>query len=301
MSLITRSNLPSLLRPGLACVFGDWNTFPALWKDVYKEFKSEKAVEYDMEMRGLGLGQFKADGTPVAMGDFAQGYQTSYRFDYWGIGFQISRAAVLDNLYQSQFPQQAMQLRNSLDTLKNINAMYLFNNAFNTNVPVSDGQPLCSTVHPIATGTLANTFSTGVDFSESAVEEAITLVRSWQNLAGLQIDTKTVKALVPQKLAFQAARVFKSAYRTDTANNDVNAIYTDKYMPGGYIVNQFLTNPKQWFLLTDNENSFKFYLRESLDIDFITDVITDSTTVRAIERYAFFCSNWRGVFGSTGS
>lgn len=301
MAIINRSNIPSLLRPDLAAVFGDYNTFPALWKDIYSIHRSEKAVEYEMEMQGLGLAQMKADGAPVASSSMAQAYQTSYVMQYYGISFQITRGAIMDNLYQQEFPQQALQLRNSLDTLKNINAAYIFNNAFNIDSQVSDGQPLCSTAHPIATGTLANTFTNGVQFNESAVEDAITIIKGWRNVAGLQINLSSIKALVPQARAFDAARIFKSEYRTNTANNDINAIVHDKYMPGGYIVNQFLTSPQAWFLLTDEPNGFKYYLRENLDIDFITDIVTDDVTVRAIERYAFGCSNWRAVFGSAGA
>lgn len=301
MAIINRSNIPSLLRPDLAAVFGDYNIYPALWKDIYSIHRSEKAVEYEMEMQGLGLAQYKADGAPVASGSMAQAYQTSYVMQYYGISFQITRGAIMDNLYQQEFPQQALQLRNSLDTLKNINAAFIFNNAFNIDSQVSDGQPLCSTAHSITTGTLANTFTNGVQFNESAVEDAITIIKGWKNVAGLQINLSSVKALVPQARAFDAARIFKSEYRTGTANNDINAIVHDKYMPGGYIVNQFLTSPQAWFLLTDETNGFKYYLRENLDIDFITDIVTDDVTVRAIERYAFGCSNWRAVFGSQGA
>jgi hypothetical protein len=301
MALVNRSNIPSLLRPDLADVFGDWNVFPALWKDIYKIHRSDKAVEYEMEMQGLGLAELKTDGSPVASSSFQQAYQTSYVHQYYGLSFQITRAAIMDNLYKSQFPQQSMQLRNSLETLKNINAAYIFNNAFHKNSTVSDGKALCATDHPIATGVLANKFTNSVGFTEAAVEDAISLIRSWQNVAGLQIDLKSVKALVPQKLAFQAARIFKSEYQTGTANNDINALVHDKYMPGGYLVNQFLTDPNAWFILTDEPNGFKYYLRENLDIDFITDVVTDNVTVRAIERYSFGCSNWRAVFGSSGA
>lgn len=301
MALINRSNIPTLLRPGLAAVFGDYNVYPHLWKDIYTQHRSDKAVEYEMEMQGLPLAQIKADGSPVASGSMQQAYETSYVNQYYGISFQITRAAIMDNQYQSEFPQQSMQLRNSLETLKNVNGAYLFNNAFTAASTLSDGQPMCSTTHPISTGTLANTFNNGVQFNEAAVEDAITLIKSWANVAGLKINLNSVKALVPQSRAFDAARIFKSEYRTGTANNDINAIVHDKYMPGGYIVNQFLTNPNSWFILTDEANGFKYYLRENLDIDFITDVVTDNVTVRAIERYAFGCSNWRAVFGSVGA
>lgn len=301
MAIINRSNIPTLLRPGLAAVFGDYNIYPALWKDIYSQHRSDKAVEYEMEMQGLPLAQIKADGAPTSTGTMGQAYETSYVNQYYSTGFVITRAAILDNQYQSEFPRQSMQLRNSLDTLKNINAAYIFNNAFNAASTVSDGQSLCSTAHPIQTGVLANTFTNGVQFNEAAVEDAITLIKSWAGFSGLKINLNSIKALVPQSRAFDAARIFKSEFRTGTANNDINAIVHDKYMPGGYIVNQFLTNPNAWFILTDEPNGFKFYLRENLDIDFITDVVTDNVTVRAIERYAFGCSNWRATFGSQGA
>ena len=301
MAQINRSNIPSTLRPGLAKVFLDWNTYPALYKDIYTVNRSDKAVEYELEMQGLGLAQAKEDGSPVYNDTFQQGYETAYVHVYYGTSFTITRAAILDNLYQAQFPQQSLQLRRSLETLKNINGAFIFNNAFNQQSTVSDGQPLCSTAHPIATGALANTFTNGVSFTESAVEDAITIIKSWYDLAGLQINLSSVKALVPQSRAFDAARIFKSEYRTGTANNDINAIVHDKYMPGGYIINQFITNPNYWFILTDEQNGFKYYQREHLDIDFITDTVTDNVTVRAIERYSFGCSNWRAVFGSQGA
>ena len=301
MALINRSNIPTLLRPGLAAVFGDYNVYPALWKEIYSQHRSDKAVEYEMEMQGLPLAELKTDGSPVASASMSQAYQTSYVNQYYGISFQITRATIMDNLYQSEFPQQAMQLRNSLDTLKNVNGAMIFNNAFTNRSTVSDGKPLCAVDHPISTGTLANTFSNGVQFNEAAVEDSISLIKSWANVAGLKINLNSIKALVPQSRAFDAARIFKSEFRTGTANNDISAIYHDKYMPGGYVINQFITNPNYWFILTDEANGFKYYLRENLDIDFITDVVTDNVTVRAIERYSFGCSNWRAVFGSMGA
>src|SRR5277367_2046943 len=229
MAIINRSNIPALLRPGLHAVFGDYNVYPALWKDIYSIHRSEKSVEYEMEMQGLPLAQLKEDGSPVASGDMRQAYQTSYVSQYYGISFQITRASIMDNQYSSEFPQQARQLRNSLDTLKNINGAFLFNNAFNQASQVSDGQPLCSTTHPISTGTLPNTFTNGVQFNESAVEDAITIIKSWSNIAGLKINLNSIKVLVPQSRAFDAARIFKSEFRTQTANNDINAILHDKY------------------------------------------------------------------------
>lgn len=301
MAMINRSNYPSLLRPGLKTVFWDYNIYPSLWKNVYTEYTSDKAVEYDMEMQALGLAQIKSDGESVYSSTFQQAYQTAYVNQYYGVSFVITRAAIMDNLYKDEFPQRSLMLRNSLDTVKNINGMFIFNNAFNAASTVSDGQFLCSTTHPVSTGVLANTFNNGVQLNESALEDAITIIKGWTDVAGIKINLSSIKLLVPQSRAFDAERILKSEFRTNTANNDINAIVSAKYMPGGYTVNQFITNPNFWFIITDEPNGFKYFLRESLDIDFVTDVYTDNVTVRAVERYAMGCSNWRGVFGSTGT
>jgi hypothetical protein len=301
MALVTRSNIPTLLRPGLAAVFGDWNTYPDLYKDVYQLFRSDKATEYTMEMQGLGLGQIKQDGAAVAMGTLGQAYLTSFTHQYYGIGVQLSRGFVTDNLYESQFPQMSLQLRMSLQNLRNINGMFQFNNAFNTQSLVSDGQPLCSTAHPIATGTLANTFNNPVSLTESSLEDAITIIKQWQNYAGLTVNISPKALLVPPKLSYQASRILNSSYRTGTANNDINSIAHDKYFPGGYIVNPFLNNPYNWFILTNEPAGLRMYVREDLNIDYIMDPTTDNSTIRAIERYSFGTSDWRAVWGAAGA
>lgn len=301
MALITRSNWPSLLRPGLASVFADYNIYPDQWKEIYSIHRSDMAVEYDLEMKPLGIAQYKADGAPVTMDTMDQRYTSKYQMQYYGIGFQITRGAIMDNLYQKDFPQQSLGLRNSLQTLKNINGAVLFNNPTNSVSTLSDGVSMLNTAHPIDTGVVANTFTNGVQFNEASVEDMINLIRSCKNVAGQPLNLSPVKTLVPQNNAFNSSRLYKSTFRTGTANNDISAIYHDKYMPGGYVINNFIQNPNYWYILTDSPEGFKHYLRESLDIDFITDPVTDNVTVRAIERYAFGCSNWRAVYGSVGA
>lgn len=299
--MITRSNIPALLRPGQYSVFEDYNVYPQWWHDVYSRHRSDKAVEYETQIQSLGLAQLKPDGAPIAMGSMQQAYQTSYVMQYYGIGFQITRATIMDNLYQKEFPVATLAMRNSLETLKNYNAAYLFNQAFNGQVVLADGKSLCSTTHPTQAGSMANTFGGMVDLSEAAVEDAITIIKGWTNVAGLPINMMPQRVVVPTALGFTAARIFKSEYRTNTPNNDINAIVHDKYMPMGYMTSQFITNPQAWFILTDEPNGFKYFLREALEIDYITDPVTQTLTNVALERYAFGNSNWRSVFGAQGA
>ena len=230
-----------------------------------------------------------------------QAYTTNYVMQYYGIGFAISRPAILDNQYQKEFPMASLAMRNSLETLKNYNAASLFNNAFNNSYALADGQPLASTQHPTSQGTLANTFGGPVDLSEAAVEDAITIIKGWTNVAGLPINMMPQCVLTSQALAFTAARIFKSEYKNDTPNNAISAIYHDKYMPRGYMVSQFISDPQAWTILTNEPNGFKYFLREPLEMDFIEDTFTQTLTNVAFERYAFGCSNWRAAFCAHGA
>ena len=65
--MITLSNIPSLLRPGLFSVFEDYNIFPQWWREVYTTHRSDKAVEYDLQMQSLPLAQLKSEAGPIAL------------------------------------------------------------------------------------------------------------------------------------------------------------------------------------------------------------------------------------------
>lgn len=297
MALINTTYITSLLRPGAHAIIGNYNVYPDLWKEIYAEFNSDKAVEYEIEMQGLPIAEKKAQGAPVTMGDMRQVYTTPYIHTVYGIGFQITKEAITDNLYKDQFPQQLMNLRNSLSTLKNTNGAYVFNNALNINSTGSDGQPLLSTAHPTSGGVLANTFTNGVGLNEASLEAAITIIKGWTNVAGLRINHSPLKLLVPQSYAYQASRLLNTQFRTGTADHDISAIYHDKYLPGGFIVNQFILNQGSWGIITDEPNGFKYFSKEKAEVDFITDTLTDNVSVRMTERYSMGYSNWRCYFG----
>lgn len=96
MAQINRSNIPSLLRPGLVDVFVDWNVYPALWKDIFKVHRSDKAVEYDLEMQSIGLAQQKEDGSPAYNDAFNQGYETAYVHQYYATSWIYKVKASLE-------------------------------------------------------------------------------------------------------------------------------------------------------------------------------------------------------------
>lgn len=300
MAIITLNSIKDLLRPGLAAVFGDYLTYPDQWKEIFTSHVSNKAVEYETEMRLLPMAQFKADGGPVIYGDMAQQYTTSYFHRNFGIGFQITANTIRDNLYKDSWPRATESGKDSMRQAKNIEGAAVLNNATSTNFPVSDGQQLFSTAHPVNGNVVPNSFALPTQLNETSLQDALIGIQKFLNAAGLRIALTSEKLIVPPELQFTANVLLESKYRTSTANNDISAVYNLSSVPMGYRVNQFLTSPSQWQMLTNESNGFKYYERDPLTIDMFTDTTTRNLNVTFVERYSFGCSNWRAIFGSAG-
>jgi hypothetical protein len=298
---INTTAIRDLLKPGLAAVFGDYPQWPAQWTEIFEKHSSDKAVEVEVEVKLLGLAQIKAEGASVNYDVMGQRYVTNYVHRYAAIGFIITRQAMKDNLYQSRFPMQAKALKNSLAQTKETLGAAVLNNGFDTNFPIGDGKPVFSTSHPIDGSTVANTFTVQADLNETSLQDAITAVQRFRDAANLRVMTKVTKLIVPTELQWTAERLLKSQFRTDTANNDISAVYSMSAVPQGHRVNQYLTDSNAWFLMTDAPNGFKYYEREAIDSDVIIDFDTDNLKAKAIERYSFGVSNFRGGFGSQGA
>lgn len=304
--MINTTAIQSLLRPGLAAVFGDYPQYPAQWSEFFETHTSDKAVEIEVEVKLLGLASIRAEGASTNYDTMGQRYTTNYVNRYVSIGFIITRAAIKDNLYKSAFPVQTKAMRNSMMQAKENLGAAILNNGFNTAFPIGDGKPVYAANHPLDNGTGVNTFGTGAsytvtDLNETSLQSAIVLIQQYRDLAGLRVMTKPQKMIVPPQLQWTAERLLSSAFRTDTGNNDVSAIYNTKAIPQGYRVNQYLTSNSNWFIMTDAPDGFKHYEREALETDVYTDFDTDNVKAKALERYSFGVSNWRSTFGAEGS
>jgi len=300
--MINTGQIAQLLRPGLKAVFGQYPTYPEQWTEIFKTYQSDKYQEIEVEMKYLGAADIKPEGQPIATDSMGQRIVTNYIHKRVGLSFTITKEAVEDNLYQSQFPQQAVSLRNSLRITKNILGANVLNNAFNAAYPIGDGQSVCSTTHPIDGGVFSNSLAGGatVDFSEAGVEQAIIQIQKFPMQSGILSQTMAKKLILPRELQFAASRLLNSAFRVDVANNDINALYHNDYIPDGYKINQFLTSATSWFIITDAEDGLKHFQRTPVETDTYVDYPTDNVMAKATERYSFGVSNPRGIFGSPG-
>lgn len=302
MTQILQSRIASLLRPGLKAVFDPAVEMPAYWSQVFEKENSDKDFEIVTETSLLPIGRLKEEGASVTYGGMGQTNQTIIKNKRFGIGFIITYEAMKNNLYKTQFPKQAKALKISLDQGKEINCANIFNNAFDSAYTIGDGQALCSVNHPLSNGGVqANTFSTQVDLSEAALEQALTAISLFKTGEGTITNTQPKKLVVHPSNKWTASRLLNSQFRTGTANNDINAIYNSDAIPGGYLSNPYLTNTKAWFIVTDAPEGFKYYEREARVTGVYDDFDTDNIKVKAIDYYGISNNNHRSVFGSSGS
>ena len=298
---VNLSQIKDLLLPGLRGVEGKYEMIPSQYDKIFTKHESKMALERTAEMRYLGLAQLKTEGGQTSF-DSGAGERFVYNQEHTEIalGYAITRKAIDDNLYKTQFMPSNLGLIESFQQTKEIYGANVLNTAQTYNSYVGgDGVALCSTSHPIDGGTVANTFSVQQDLNESSLLNGMINIRTnFKDQAGLKVFARGRKLVVPPQLEPVAIRLTKTELRPGSADNDVNAILsTAGGLPEGYIVNDFLTSAYAWFLLT-NIDGLAYMERIKFESDMQVDFVTDNLLVKGYERYSFGYYNWRSIFGS---
>ena len=107
--------------------------------------------------------------------------------------------------------------------------------------------------------------------------------------------------IIPSELQFTAERLMKSQGRTQTADNDINAINSMGMIPQGYRVNNYLTDTDSFYIKTDVPNGLKMFVRAPVKTAMEGDFESGNVRYKARERYSFGFSDPRGIFGSPGA
>ena len=298
---VNLSAIKDLLLPGLRGVEGKYEQIPSQYDKIFTKHESKMALERTAEMRFLGLAQLKTEGGQTAF-DNGAGERYVYNQEHTEIalGYAITRKAIDDNLYKTQFAPSNLGLIESFQQTKEIYGANLLNTATTYNASIGgDGVALCSASHPIDGGTVANTPSTQVDLNEATLLNAMIAIRTnFKDQAGLKVFARGRKLIVPPQLEPVAIRLTKTELRPGTADNDVNAIMMAAGgLPEGYMVNDFLTSAYAWFLLT-NIDGLSYMERVKFESDMQVDFVTDNLLVKGYERYSFGYYNWRSIYGS---
>ena len=300
---ISRSQLAKELEPGLNALFGlEYDKYDKEHLDIFDVESSDRAFEEEVMLAGFGNAETKPEGAGVNYDTAQESWTARYNHETIALAFAITEEAVEDNLYDKLAGRYTKALARSMNNAKQIKGANVLNNGFSSSYTGGDGKELLATDHPTVTGgDFKNELTTAADLNETSLEQALVDLADMIDERGLKVAVKATKMLIPSELVFVAERLLQSQLRTGTADNDINAVRSSGMVPGGYVVNHYLTDSDAWFLKTDAPNGLKVFERSPLKTSMEGDFDTGNMRYKARERYSFGWSDPRGIFGSPGA
>jgi len=301
---ISRAQLVKELEPGLNALFGlEYKRYDNQHAEIYVTESSDRAFEEEVMLSGFANADVKAEGQGIAYDDAQETYTARYTMETIALAFAITEEAIEDNLYDRLASRYTKALARSMSNAKEVKgANPLINGLPQTATFLAgDGVALFSTAHTTISGTnVSNTLTTQADLNETSLEQALIDIAAFTDERGLRIAAKGTKMIVPSGNQFNAERILKSQGRTQTADNDINAINSMGMIPQGYRVNNYLTDADSWYIITDVPNGMKMFQRTPLTTAMEGDFDTGNVRYKARERYVFGVSDYRGIFGVQG-
>lgn len=300
---MNRSQFKKQLQLGLNAVVGmELKRYPEEWKAIFDIETSVKAYEEEVLLTGFGAAAIKGEGATVAYDEGSEAWVARYYHQTIALAFAITEEAVDDGLYGDLGARYAKALVRSMIHTKEVIGANILNNGFSTSYPIGDGAALLSVSHPLQGGGYgANTFSTQADLAEASLEDALTAISLLTDDRGIPVAVQARKLLVHPSNQFTAERLLQSQLRPGTADNDVNAILNKGMIPEGYAVNHRFTDSNAWFIKTDAPDGLKHFVRKPLTKRMEGDFETGNLRFSTRERYSFGATDWRGIFGSSGT
>ena len=300
--VITRSAHPALLWPGVLDFVTDrYRKWPAIYSQIFETRKTNRAFEEIVALGSLPLARVKAEGQSTEYVDISQGPTTRFTPVAYSLGTIVTREAIDDNLYKDKAFQLGALLTDSFMTTKEIVHANVLNRAFSSSYPGSDGVSLINASHPVEGGTQSNVLSVAADLSEASLEDALTQIRNMKNSQGHPIRVRGMKLVVSPSWEFEAYRILNSTLQSGSQNNDVNALRAMGMLPGGVIVNPYLTDDDAWFIITDAPLGLLSFQRTPFEYKKENDFDTDNAKAKGYERYTPGWADFRAIVGTPGA
>jgi len=301
---ISRAQLVKELEPGLNALFGlEYKRYDNESAEIYVTESSDRAFEEEVMLSGFANANVKAEGQGVSYDEAQETYTARYTMETIALAFAITEEAIEDNLYDRLASRYTKALARSMSNAKQVKAAVPLNNGLPSVATYKTGDTvsLFSTNHTTINGACSNTLSTQADLNETSLEQSLIDIAAMTDERGLKIAARGVKMIVPPANQFNAERLMKSQGRTQTADNDINAIVSMGMIPQGYRVNHFLNDSDSWYIITDVPNGMKHFERTPLTTSMEGDFDTGNVRYKARERYVFGASDFRGIYGVEGT
>jgi hypothetical protein len=300
---MTRAQFAKQLQQGLNTVWGlEYRSHPEEWRKVFQVENSNKAFEEDQLVTGFGAAVVKPEGSAITYDEANEAWTSRYTHESIALAFALTEEAIDDNLYMQLGSKYAKALARSMQHTKEIKGAAILNNATSGSYTYGDGKALLATDHPLAGGgTGSNKLATPADFSEASLEDLLIQIRKTKDDRGIPVALRAVDLIIPPDLEFTACRILDSSLRTNTADNDVNAINKKGIFGRDPCVITRITDADFWGIKTDAQDGLKMFQRKAVSTKAEPDFNTGNYRYKATERYSFGVTDWRGFFGSEGA
>lgn len=292
----------SIVEPILSEEFdGVYNQRADEWKQVFKEFNgTPRSYHEEPVLFGFGAAPELPDGMPVTYDQGGVLFIQRYSYKVYGLAFALTKVLVEDGDHIRIGQTYSRHLAQSLIETKETLCANILNRAFNSAYTGGDGVALCSSAHPIVTGTYSNLLSTAAALSQTSLEQILVQIRNAVDANGKRIRLTPKKLVTGPSNVFQAEVLLKTALRTGTANNDINPIKSMGMLDGGQANLSRITSTTAWFVQTDAPEGLKLAKRRGLEKSMEGDFETDSMRYKATERYSPGFTDPRGLYGTPG-
>jgi len=299
---ISRAQLLKELLPGLNALFGlEYAKYGDEAAEIFETESSDRSFEEETKLSGFSAAPVKGEGSAIEYDNAQEAWTARYTHETVAMGFSLTEEAIEDNLYDSLSSRYTKALARAMAYTKQVKGASILNNAF-SGTTYGDGKTLCATDHPLVSGgTNSNRPAVAADLNETSLEAAVIQIAGWTDERGLLIAAKPSKLVIPPALQFVATRLLDTELRVSTADNDINALRNNGSIPGGYAINNYLTDTNAWFLMTDVPNGLKHFVRSPMQTSMDADFDTGNSRYKARERYSFGVSDPLGIFGSPGA
>ena len=302
---ISTGSVPRLLQEGVANVFGNsLDEHPRKWDKMFMLNNSTKNFEVDVQLEGFNRASTKPEGDDITFDSRQQGFTPKYQHSTFAKGYIVTEEALEDELY-GQLNDGARALARVMNITKELEGAAIYNNGFDTNFTMIDGDglPLFSTAHVNGPsgGTFSNRLTVDADLSEAALEDLLIQIQTINDARGLPANLQAMMLIHAPANSFEAQRILGSVLQNDTGNNATNAIRDMNAIRDGNISNPFLTDADAWFLTTDAPHGMKYYTRRAVRFGQDNAFTSGNARFKADERYSFGWTDPRGAFGSSGA
>jgi hypothetical protein len=301
MAVITTGAHPKALWPGIKKWFGTiYDQWPDEYPKLFDEDTSDKAYEEDVETKPFGLAPIKTEGGGISYDADSQGYVARYTHVAYALGYIVTYEELQDNKYEVVGKRRAEKLARAMkQTLENV-AANVYNRAHSSSYTGGDASALCVTNHTTETGSQSNTLSTAADLSEASLEDMCVQIMGATDTRGNKIAIMPQSLVVPRQEWFNANRILRSTLQNDSANNAVNVLKATNALPGGIILNHYLTDSDAVFVRTNAPRSLIHYERQAVTFDQDNDFDTKNARSAAYMRHSFGWSDFRGLYSNGG-